>query len=224
VGVLFGAGVIPRKLHIVWVGDETKRPDNCIETWRNKNPGWEIIVWGNNELSSLPWRNAKHMMDMAGRELCGVADLMRYEILYEHGGLAIDADSVCVKPLPSWLLDATEFTCWENEIKRPGLLAIGCLAAQKGSAFIGQIIEDLHASDITGIPAWQATGPVRLTEVWERFEYQNLTIYPSHYFIPEHFTGQRYTGDGHVFARQFWGSTRKIYDSLYMKECVEERE
>jgi mannosyltransferase OCH1-like enzyme len=103
-------------------------------------------------------------------------------------------------------------------------LAAGYLAAQKSSPFIGQIIEDLYASDIEGIPAWQSTGPVRLTEVWERFEYPNLTIYPSHYFIPEHFDGQRYTGEGHIFAKQYWGSTRKIYDSLYMQECIAERE
>ena len=217
--------MIPRKLHIVWVGDESKRPDNCIQTWINKNPGWDIKVWGNRELADNAWRNAKHMQTFAQRqELCGVADLMRYEILYEHGGFAIDADSVCLKPLPSWLLDATEFCCWENEIKRPSLLANGYLASQASSPFIGQIIEDIYPDDISDRPAWKATGPVRLTSVWKTFEYPNLTIYPSHYFIPEHFTGQRYTGDGHVFARQFWGSTRKIYDSLYMQECIEERE
>ena len=216
--------MIPRKLHIVWVGDENKRPDNCINTWRNKNPGWEIKVWGNKELADNEWRNAHHMMDFAKRELCGVADLMSYEILYNEGGLAVDADSVCLKPLPSWLMDAEEWCCWENEIKRPGLLAVGYLAAKAGSALIGQIIEDIYADDLTGRPAWQATGPVRLTEIWERFNYPNLTIYPSHYFIPEHFSGQRYTGEGHVFAKQFWGSTRKIYDSLYMQECIDERE
>lgn len=224
-GILFGAVVIPRKLHIVWVGDESRRPDNCIQTWRNHNPGWDIQVWGNKELSSTPWRNAKHMVEMARRELCGVADLMRYEILYEHGGFAVDADSVCLKPLPSWLLDATEFTCWENEIASPGLLAVGYLAAQKSSPFIGQIIEDIYAEPtVVDKAAWVTTGPTRLTDVWQRFKYQNLTIYPSHYFIPDHYMGQRYTGDGHVFARQFWGSTRKIYDSLYMQECVDERE
>jgi mannosyltransferase OCH1-like enzyme len=218
--------VIPRKLHIVWVGDDAKRPDNCIDTWRHKNPGWEIKVWGNAELMGQPWRNSKHMEAFAKRgELCGVADCMRYEILYEHGGFAIDADSTCVNPIPSWLLDAEEFCCWENEIARPGLLSNGYLAAKAGSAFIGQIIEDLCADKLTDeLMAWEFSGPLRLTEVWRNFQYPNLTIYPSHYFIPEHFAGQRYTGDGNVFARQFWGSTRKIYDSLYMQECLDERE
>jgi mannosyltransferase OCH1-like enzyme len=218
--------MIPKILHIVWVGDEAKRPNNCINSWVQKNPSWQVKVWGNADLSSRSWRNADHMVSYARLgEFCGVADLMRYEILYEEGGFAIDADSVCMKPLEDWLLQATEFTCWENEIQRPGLLAIGYLAAQKGSALIGQIIEDIYADATVGeLPPWQATGPVRLTEVWERFQYTNLTIYPSHYFIPEHFAGSRYTGEGHVFAKQFWGSTRKIYDSLYMQEALDEKE
>ena len=217
--------MIPKKLHIVWVGDESKRPDNCICTWTQKNPNLEVKVWGNQDLRDNSWRNADKMMEFAKRqEFCGIADLMRYEILHEHGGFAIDADCVCIKTLPDWLFEATEFCCYENEIKRPGLLANGYLAAQASSAFIGQIIEDIHADSIEGQPAWIATGPARLTDVWERFQYPNLTVYPSHFFIPEHFSGQRYTGAGHRFAKQFWGSTRKIYDSLYMQECLEERE
>ena len=216
--------MIPKKLHIVWVGDESKRPNNCINTWRTHNPDWDIEVWGNDRLTSTSWRNAKHLQDMWKVELNGVADLMRYEILYEHGGFAVDADSVCVKPLEDWLLNATEFTCWENEHARPGLLAAGYLAAQKSSPFIGQIIEDIHAErTVVDRPAWQTVGPQRLTDIWQRFQY-GLTIYPSHYFIPRHFTGMEYKGDGHIFAKQFWGSTRKIYDSLYMAEAIEEKE
>lgn len=224
VRAFFGDNVIPKKLHIVWVGDESKRPDNCINTWRTHNPDWDIKVWGNADLANNAWRNARHMQDMWKHELCGVADLMRYEILYEHGGFAVDADSVCVKPLPDWLLEADEFTCWESEHERLGLLAIGYLAAQKASPFIGQIIEDIYADKtVVDRPAWQSTGPARLTEIWQRFKY-GLTIYPSHYFIPRHFVGAEYKGTGHVFAKQFWGSTHGIYDSLYMSEAIDERE
>ena len=34
--------MIPKKLHIIWVGDESKRPDNCIQTWIDKNPAWTV--------------------------------------------------------------------------------------------------------------------------------------------------------------------------------------
>lgn len=216
--------MIPKKLHIVWVGDESKRPDNCISTWACKNPDWALRVWGNDDLAKESWRNAKHIVDMSSRELNGVADLMRYEILYYHGGFAIDADSVCVKPLEDWLLNAPEFTCWENEIARPGLLACGYLAAERGSPFIGQIIEDLYeAPTVVDDMAWKTTGPLLLTNTWQKYKYTGLTVYPSHYFIPRHFTGVEYNGGGHVFAKQYWGSTHGLYDKLHMEQ-LEERE
>ena len=77
---------IPRKIHIVWVGDESKRPNNFIQTWRDMNPGWEVKVWGNREYEAQNWVNKAHMEAMWGNQLHGVADMMRYEILYNEGG------------------------------------------------------------------------------------------------------------------------------------------
>jgi hypothetical protein len=47
-------------------------------------------------------------------------------------------------------------------------------------------------------------------------------VLPSHYFIPEHFSGQRYEGSGLIFARQEWASTRGSYDTLFRKNLQEE--
>lgn len=65
------------------------------------------------------------MQAMAGRELNGVADMMRQEILYSEGGIVIDADSLCMQPLDEALLDCEAFACWESDMVRPGLIAAG---------------------------------------------------------------------------------------------------
>ena len=80
--------LIPKIIHIVWVGDERKRPDNCIQTWRMLHPDWEIKIWGNDSLTEYAWVNAKHIQAMWLRELNGVADMMRWEILYRGQGEA----------------------------------------------------------------------------------------------------------------------------------------
>lgn len=59
-----------------------------------------------------------------------------------------------------------------------------------------------------GRMAWQFTGPARLTETIHRHKYRDITIYPSHYFLPDHFAGSSYQGKGPVFAKQGWQSTR----------------
>jgi mannosyltransferase OCH1-like enzyme len=48
---------------------------------------------------------------------------MRYEILFEQGGVYVDADSTSVRPLDSWLLAPGMVAAWESEQHRPGFIA-----------------------------------------------------------------------------------------------------
>jgi mannosyltransferase OCH1-like enzyme len=208
--------MVPKLLHFIWVGDETKRPTNCIETWRALNPDYEIVLWGNAELEEQDWFNRAHMTAMYGRELNGVADMMRWEILNAMGGIVLDADSIALRPLDDHLLDCEAFACWENEIARPGLIAAGYFGCAPGNAFVEQIIRDIAADEsVTHDMAWKTVGPQRLTESYRKYGYSKLRIYPSHYFIPQHFTGLTYDGSDPVYAHQLWGSTRRAYDEIH---------
>lgn len=213
--------MIPKLIHFIWVGDETKQPDNCIDTWRELNPEYQVQVWGNRELKEWDWLNRAHLTAMYDRELNGVADLMRWEILHANGGIVIDADSVALRPLDDHLLDCEAFACWENEILRPGLVAAGYVGCKPGNEFIAQIIRDIHAeASVTHENAWRTVGPLRLTESYRKYQYSKLRIYPSHYFIPQHFLGLRYNGDDPVYADQLWGSTLEKYDEIHRREVV----
>ncbi len=213
--------MIPRTLHVIWVGDESKRPDNCIATWRDLNPDWTLKVWGNAELGEYGWINARHMRDMSRRELNGVADLMRWEILYQEGGFVVDADSVCRRPLEPWLFEGEACACWENELARPGLIAAGYVASVPENPFFGQMILDLQNTErVDDRMAWQSVGPLFLTECHRTHQYTGLTIWPSHYFIPTHFSGTQYSGPAQPFADQAWGSTLQCYDELHKRKVA----
>jgi len=206
--------MIPKTLHFVWVGDESKRPNSCIQSWIDLNPSYDVRIWGNADLKATEWHNVKHMKAMGQKELNGLADIMRYEILYYHGGIALDADSVCLRSLEDWLLEPDDFACWENELLRPGLIAAGYMGAVKGSLFQSQIIQDILAlPSVTDKMAWETVGPKRVTDTYRKTGWP-LTIYPSHYFIPKHFAGYEYDGKGQVFADQLWGSTKGNYDEI----------
>ena len=66
-----------------------------MQTWIDKNPSWEYMLWSEDNIPSLI--NNKHFRNM--REYSGNADMLRYELLLNYGGFYIDADSVCLKPL-----------------------------------------------------------------------------------------------------------------------------
>lgn len=206
--------MIPKIIHIIWVGDDSLRPDNSIMTWVKHHPDWTIKLWGNEELENHPWTNANHMVEMASRnQLCGVADLMRLEILYQEGGFYVDADSLCIKPLENWLFQSKAFACWENEIAVPGLIANTYIAAEPHNEFIGQMILDLQAMPVLPPgPAWSTVGPLFLTNSYRKYKYNDMVIWPSHLFLPTHHTGQTYKGDPiSFFATHEWGTTHNSY-------------
>ncbi|AVR15918.1 MULTISPECIES: glycosyltransferase family 32 protein [Burkholderia] len=207
--------MIPKILHIIWVGDQDKRPDNCIETWRRLNPDLQIRLWGNDDLLNCKWPNARQMQEMWGRELNGVADLMRWQFLYWYGGFAVDADSVCIRPLDPTLFECDLVTCWESEFAAPGLLAAGYVGARPGHPLFRKIVADIRRlSTVCNEKAWKTVGPLRFTQAIHEFKPTDLTVFPSHYFIPRHHTGREYTGSGPVYAKQFWGSTFNHYERL----------
>lgn len=204
--------MISKTIHVVWIGDEEQRPDKFIQTWRTMNPLWNIRLWGNKELRETNWINSEKIR--ATSNFAGKADMMRYEILYKYGGFAVDADAECLRPLEDWIFQGEVIASWENEFTRPNLIANGYLGAVAQNKFIRQVIEDIKEDKRENLRVWEQTGPVRLTNTWRAMQPDNVTIWPSHLFIPEHYTGMEYKGSGPVFARQYWGNTRGIYKEL----------
>lgn len=146
--------------------------------------------------------------------LAGKVDMMRYETLIRYGGLCLDADSECIAPLDDFLIDNDSFTCFENEYARPGLLAVGCMASTPDNEFFKLVVSDLLKKKFDfNSEAWETVGNRHLTETYRKHKYDKLKVYPSHYFLPRHYSGQEYSGSDKVYAKQYWGSTGNT--SLY---------
>lgn len=200
--------LIPKVIHTVWVGDETKRPSDLIQTWVDQNPDWHVKVWGNKEFEERNWVNKDHMQAVWDKQLCGVADMMRYEILYEEGGFCVDADSICEAPLDDNLFTSNITLFYENEAVRPDLIANGYMASTPKNELFRRISETIkNDPSVPTSPAWIATGPTALTAAVRAQNPANTKIWPSHLFMPEHYSGQTYKGDDKVYGRQHWHTT-----------------
>ena len=208
---------MPHTIHIVWVGDDSKRPDQFINSWREKNPYWQVRIWDNNDLIYGDWYNKYHMMKYYDTgHYHGVADLMRYEILFRHGGFCVDADSICISPLDDELFSNSFIVCcYENEPTRPGLIAAGYIAAVPNLRFFDILIKELQEDKtVPSVVPWIATGPKRFTEAIEKHKPYGINILPSYTFIPEHFDAPAYEGSGKIYARQMWGTTKGTYGKM----------
>lgn len=92
--------MIPKVIHQIWIGPNPV-PEYWTNTWSQyyleKNPEYQYKLWDNdNYLKEL---NKYPILKIFYEQLefyCLKADLLRLIILYEYGGIFIDADSVWI--------------------------------------------------------------------------------------------------------------------------------
>lgn len=208
---------IPRIHHTLWVGPK-KPPHAWIDTWKQHHPGWVFMLWDEEKIRARSWLNQKHLDFMfETKRWNGVADICRMEILLEYGGFMPGADSVCLRPIDE-LFEVEEqaftdaYACYEQETVRPGLIT-PILAAQADTRTLLTAVTELRFKETVGEP-WKTTGNQHITDLAEKFDWIDegeLVVWPSHYLIPNHYTGAHYAGDFKPYANHVWGTTTNSY-------------
>ena len=126
--------MIPKIIHYCWFGSQDKPvyAVECIETWRQYFPDFEIIEWNESNTSfDHPFvRRAYNEKKWAF-----VSDFIRIQKLNEHGGIYLDTDMYFLKKLPAGFLDQHAFLGAENKQS----LSAGIIGSVPGSEFIRPI-------------------------------------------------------------------------------------
>lgn len=197
---------IPKNMFQTWIGPRPA-PLEWMQKWQDVHPNWNYTLVDNDYVSSRTFRNQKLIDEyMLRAEYAAAADLIRYEVLFENGGYMPGADSLCLRPTDELWTKSTAYTVYENEFMR-GQLVAPIMACNPENEFVKALIDRLSEKEPHQLDkAWRTTGNYFVTCMIEELE-PEITIFPSHYFIPEHFTGRRYVGDGPIYARQLFGET-----------------
>jgi mannosyltransferase OCH1-like enzyme len=211
--------MIPKIIHQIWIGPK-KCPEKLIQTWKDKHPeseGWQHILWTNDDIEKFQIKNKRHFDEI--EEWAGKADIWRYEILHRYGGVFCDADSICTNQLDDHFFQHDSFAGFENEECRGNLVANGYIGASKGNRFMKILIDEIFKTPTvtqkdTGRMAWRNVGPLFFTEQIIKNKYP-ISIYPSFVFIPQHYSGITYKGNGKSYSQQLWGSTQELRDSEF---------
>ena len=228
--------VIPKIIHQLWIGPK-KPPTKFMNTWKNmhEKEGFEYIRWTEEEFKKRGFvsKLSNKINDMI--EINGKADIIRWELLYEYGGVFVDADAYCIKSVAPLLKNNKSFASFENEVVRGAgwnknpqyqdvlaathpLIATGTMAFPPKHALPRLAIEWIKNNDVnvqrTGKRAWRTVGPGLLTRLYYSRKWDDITILPSYYFLPIHISGCTYVGHDVVYANQEWGSTKQSYDNM----------
>lgn len=202
--------MIPKQLAHIWIGP-LEAPKTWMQTWQRKNPDWEYCIYDNQYLNSNTFKLQRLIDEYLLRgEYSGVADLMRYEILFENGGFIAPADAICYRGISELFTRQTAYTVYENEFLRGALVApvLGC---EPQNPFVGQIINELTKLRPEALlEPWKSTGNLLVARLIHDLN-PEIVIFPSHYFNPFHYEGWIYNGEGPIYAKQMFGSTTGAY-------------
>lgn len=208
---------IPKIIHQLWIGPKPS-PINLMNTWRDKNPEFEYIIWNEEEIKKrdIVFKCQDKIDDI--EEINGKADIMRWEILFKFGGIFLDADSICIEPIDDELLNKKCFAGWEQEEVREGLIATGTMGFPPKHPLVKKAIKWILNNEVSQnkshMMAWQTVGPGLLTKMYDTGKFNDLHIFPSYTFLPIHLTKLEYKGHGKIYAFQAWGSTKQSYDVM----------
>ncbi|MCH9620732.1 MAG: hypothetical protein S4CHLAM20_01330 [Chlamydiia bacterium] len=90
---------IPKIIHQVWVGKKPipKKYVRYMQTWRDKHPEWEYKLWTDDDVEGFDWTNKDYFLAVTNPGM--KSDIWRYEIVCKYGGVYVDCDMECIKPL-----------------------------------------------------------------------------------------------------------------------------
>lgn len=189
---------IPPQIHFIWLGSSLPpHVKEIIDSWTKHHPGFTLKIWGDEEAKDFPWSkdSSKKAFDEAPT-FAGKADILRLEVLFQHGGIYSDSDVICLKPFHELIVQNLTFfgglelnQTWE-EYGKPLYVGTAVMGAAKGSDVIGWCIDNFKYSLETG-PSTDIIlkgGPGLLSRscvgALKKEKSENLLLLPCSYFYP----------------------------------------
>ncbi|NBR60031.1 MAG: hypothetical protein EBT86_00005 [Actinobacteria bacterium] len=228
-------------IHQIWIGNNAPPQEwmNSVVEFCGKY-GHTYKFWGNKEIKEIQkdipkYPGLKELEDeYMNRDFndkwknnyrwAGLSDIYRLIILYNYGGMFVDADSVVINPgrFDSFLRENSDkiLAAWE----KPGVLvANGVISSPAGHPFfkkclmkLGEYAEKKKTSNV-----WERTGPYFITDMMKSSSSLDIKIVPKHFFYPVHWDGikdfelhkkQKFHPDSMLF--QYGYSTNGLWSKM----------
>ncbi len=183
--------MIPKVIHYCWFGGNPlpELAQKCIESWKTFCPDYEIKRW---DESTFDVNSCDYVREAyEAKKWAFVSDYVRLYVLYESGGIYMDADVEVVGSLDE-ILQFEAVSGFENDTDIP----TGLIASRKGMPMLGELLseyegehflEDDGSFDLT-------TNVTRITRTFLKYglkqnntlqTIQGFTFLPKDYLCPK---------------------------------------
>lgn len=192
--------MIPKVIHRIWLGPDPlpEELERYGETWAHHHPGWEMRLWTDDHLPELVNRD---VLD-SGRNHSERSNVIRYELLHGQGGLYVDTDVECLRPIDPLVEGLDAFAAYTV----PGRVGSAVVGAVPGHPAMARAVELVGARVGTGKQT-NATGPGFLTEVLAGFP--DVTVFGPETFYPYSWKERHRAGEEFpdAYAVHHWAKT-----------------
>jgi inositol phosphorylceramide mannosyltransferase catalytic subunit len=148
---------LPRVFHQIWVGPDPF-PDEFLpyqQSWLEHNPGWQLRLWTED---TLPEHARRPEIFEQLRNPAERSDILRFELLWQHGGIYTDCDFECLRPIEP-LLDEVRFFAG---YRKPGHLSNAILGATPHHPLVDRALDQIRPRTTYGTLDKDGTGPTFL--------------------------------------------------------------
>jgi len=187
---------IPLIIHFIWLGSKIpQKIQNLIDSWKNHHPDFTFMVWTDEIVQNhiFSSKRAKEVFIKA-KTFAEKSDVLRYDILFQYGGVYSDTDVICLKPFTSILQSGVTFFAGLltnvviKKYPKPLFLGNAVIGAVKKSPLIKYCLENLYTEEEKPdlhLPI--RTGPGLLSTACSKYLFskdEKILIFPCSYFYP----------------------------------------
>lgn len=209
--VLNDTYLIPKIIHYCWYGGE--KPDivkRCIDSWHKFLPDYRIVEWNESNTKSYGSIYIDKLLKLlqgntdSKKYFSNLSDYMRLRVLYEYGGIYLDADVEVLRSMDNFLKNRTFLGMQFPSIpigtgSYKEMINGAIMGSIKGQAILKALmnIKDKH---FDGDELPNIAGPRLITEYLIHcgmdyskdiggniIKVDDITLYPSFYFYPYSF-------------------------------------
>lgn len=187
----------PRIFHQIWLGGKPLPLGlkGYTNTWVNQHSEWMFKLWNDEKSEALIKDKYPNLLDQYNKApfLTQRVDIIKYLLLHEFGGVYIDLDCECLKPIDSLLTNMVSIGLEpRDEILHrefPIFLGSAFMSAVPKSAFFRTTIEQCEKQLNLLSPnherlgkynyVMETTGPTLINRIYQDFDKkEEITLHP----------------------------------------------